>query len=120
MKVCIPATGDGVDAAMDVRLGRAAKLVFVDTESGQVESVDNEQNLMAAQGAGIQTGRRIVDGGADAVIAKNVGPKAHALLAAAGIAVYQAEGGTVGRLIEQLKSGDLKLLDTSNVDGHWV
>ncbi|MBN2583783.1 MAG: NifB/NifX family molybdenum-iron cluster-binding protein [Planctomycetes bacterium] len=120
MKVCIPASGEGLDAVMDVRLGRAAKLVFVDTDSGEVESVDNTQNLNAAQGAGIQTGQQIIDGGAEAVVARNVGPKAYALLSAACVKVYQADSGTVGQLVEQLKLGSLKAMGASNVEGHWA
>jgi predicted Fe-Mo cluster-binding NifX family protein len=120
MIVCIPATGDGLDAQMDVRLGRAANLVFVDTETGEARTVSNTQNLQAAQGAGIQTAQRILDEGAKAVVAANCGPKAFAVLQAGGVAVYTADGGTVAELVEKLKAGQLPAIDSANVEGRWV
>lgn len=120
MIVCVPATGEGLDAQMDVRLGRAVNLVFVDTDTGDVRTVANTQNLQAAQGAGIQTAQRILDQGATAVVAANCGPKAFAVLTAGGAAVYTADGGTVGDLVEKLKAGQLPATDSANVEGHWV
>jgi len=119
MKVCIPAGTGGPDAALDTRLGRAAFLVVVDTESGECAAIDNRQNVDAMQGAGIQTAQRIVETGAEAVVAAHCGPKAFAVLQAVGLDVYQAAGGTVAELVEQLKAGHLRKLDGANVQGRW-
>lgn len=117
MKICIPAAGEGLEAQLDARLGRAPKLVFVDTETDQVRTADNTQNVNATQGAGVQTGQRIVDQGAEAVIAGNCGPKAFAILQAAGIKLFLVEGGRVGDLVDRLKAGDLSEADSASVEG---
>lgn len=120
MKVCIPASGGGPDAALDARLGRAALLVVVDTESGESKAIDNRQNVDAMQGAGIQTVQRIVETRADAVVAAHCGPKAFAVLQAAGVDVYQATAGTVAELVEELKAGRLPKMAGADVQGHWM
>ena len=120
MKICIPAVGEGLDSQLDVRLGRATNLVFVDTESGEVRTVANTQNVNAAQGAGVQTGQRIVAEGADAIIAGNCGPKAFAVLRAAGIKLFLVEGGRIADLVDRLKASDLCETDAANVEGHWA
>ena len=120
MKICVPATGTGLDAELDVRLGRAPILVLVDTDSGDVRAVENTQNVNAMQGAGIQTAQRIIEEGAGAVIAANCGPKAFAVLQAAGVKVFMAEGGQVGELVDRLKAGQLPETGSANVEGHWM
>lgn len=120
MKVCIPADGKGLAARLDVRLGRAPFLVVVDTESGEVQTIQNAQNVNAAQGAGIQTAQRIVESGVQAVVAANCGPKAFAVLRAANVRVFIAQEGTVGELVKQLKAGELGEMGSANVEGHWA
>jgi predicted Fe-Mo cluster-binding NifX family protein len=93
--------------------------VLVDLESGQVESVDNVQNLQAAQGAGIQAAKTVADLGCGAVITGHVGPKAFVTLQAAGIDVWTNADGTVAEAIEQYRAGSLTRADGADVPGHW-
>ena len=120
MKLCIPASAAGPDGALDVRLGRAPYLVIVDTETGEAETIENSQNVQATQGAGVQTAQRIVEAGAQAVVAANCGPKAFAVLQTAGVKVYLAQGGSARELAEQLGAGRLQEMDGANVEGRWV
>jgi len=58
MKVCITSQGPELTSQVDSRFGRAAMFVIYDTDSEQVLVVDNNQNLQAAQGAGIQAAQK--------------------------------------------------------------
>lgn len=51
MKVAITSSGNTVDALLDQRFGRCAYFAFYDTESKQLEFVENT-NKDAAEGAG--------------------------------------------------------------------
>ena len=54
MKLVITTTGEGLDAPMDRRFGRAAAFLVYDLEAETYAVIGNDQNLQAAQGAGIQ------------------------------------------------------------------
>ncbi len=120
MRVIITSQGATLDSLVDPRFGRARFLIRVDTDSGEHSTIDNEINLNAAQGAGIQTGRKVAESNVEAVITGNVGPKAFSTLSAAGVAIYTGASGTVTQAIEQLKAGSLQLAQSANVQGHWA
>ncbi|MCF7956447.1 MAG: NifB/NifX family molybdenum-iron cluster-binding protein, partial [Phycisphaerae bacterium] len=100
--------------------GRAKWLIVVDTETGDFQAHNNEVNLNASQGAGIQTGRNVVNLDAEAVITGNVGPKAFRTLTAAKIKIFLAKKKTVQQAVDSYNSGELKEVDQANVEGHWV
>ena len=120
MKIVVTSQGREWSSPVDPRFGRARYFVVVDTESGEFSAADNSQNLNAAQGAGIQAGRSVVQLGASAVLTGHVGPKAFATLQAGGIAIYTGATGTVADAVEQFKAGKLKLSASADVEGHWV
>jgi predicted Fe-Mo cluster-binding NifX family protein len=93
MKVAISAQGGDLEALVDPRFGRARWLIFADTNGDDWQAHDNDDNVNASGGAGIQAGTTVAEHGAKAVITGNVGPNAHRVLAAAGIAIYQAGNG---------------------------
>jgi predicted Fe-Mo cluster-binding NifX family protein len=120
MKIAVTAQGRDLDAPVDPRFGRAKFFVIVDTETGDFSAADNTQNLSAAQGAGIQAGRNVVELGVQAVITGHVGPKAFTTLQAGGIDIYTGATGTVADAIDQFKSDKLKQSTGADVEGHWV
>ena len=120
MKVAITSDGNDATSRVAARFGRARYLIVYDVDTGQMEAVDNAQNLEAAQGAGIQAARNVAEAGVQAVITGNVGPKAFAALQAANVSVYLKAAGTVGEAIERYKAGELEPTEGSNVEGHWV
>ncbi|MBN1908638.1 MAG: NifB/NifX family molybdenum-iron cluster-binding protein [Pirellulales bacterium] len=120
MKIAVTAQGPDRTSPVDPRFGRAKMFVVFDTQTNELSAHDNSQNLNAAQGAGIQAGRTVVDLGVQAVLTGNVGPKAFATLAAGGIAVYLGVSGTVGEAIEQFQSGGMSPTDKASVEGHWM
>ena len=120
MKVAFTTTGDTLDAPLDSRFGRAQKFLVYDLDRGTFEIIDNQQNLNAAQGAGIQSAETVARLGVGSVVTGHCGPKAFRVLAAAKIAVYSTEAPTVSEALRALRSGALKAAASADVEGHWA
>ncbi len=120
MKLAVTSQGQELSSPVDPRFGRANCFVLVDTETGLASAVDNSVNLNAAQGAGIQAGRKVVELGVNALVTGHVGPKAYATLQAGGVQVYTGATGTVAEAVEQFKTGALKQAVAADVASHWV
>lgn len=120
MIIAVTAAGDGLDAPLDPRFGRAAKFILYNTESGSFQTVGNAQNLNAAQGAGIQTAQNVAAAGAQAVISGHFGPKAFRVLSASGIAACTTTAATVREALELHAQGKLAAAREANAEGHWI
>jgi predicted Fe-Mo cluster-binding NifX family protein len=120
MKIAFTASGDSLNAPLDPRFGRAPGFLIYDSENGTLESVNNEQNLNAAQGAGIQAALLICNQKVDCLITGHCGPKAFQTLAAANIKVYPCKAETIADAYAQLKAGELVAAETANAEAHWV
>lgn len=119
MKLAITSTGESLQSSVDPRFGRAEFFVLADAGADTTTALRNSMNLNAAQGAGIQAAKTIIDLSVQALITGHVGPKAFAALKAGGVAVYPVTGGTVAEAIDQFKSGTLHALTAADVEGHW-
>jgi predicted Fe-Mo cluster-binding NifX family protein len=119
MKVCVTAQGEGMEAAVDPRFGRARFFLVYDDEAEGIEAIDNSQNLNAAGGAGVQSATTVSETGCEWVISGHIGPKAMAVLQAAGIKVCVGAEGTVGEAIEALARGELQQVSEADVAQHW-
>jgi predicted Fe-Mo cluster-binding NifX family protein len=119
MKIAITATAGDLQATVDRRFGRARHLLVVDLEADTLEVHDNEVNLNAVQGAGIQAAQNVAGLGVEAVLTGHLGPNAHRALAAAGIAAYTGFAGSVAEAIEEFRSGQLTSAESPDVEGHW-
>jgi predicted Fe-Mo cluster-binding NifX family protein len=120
MNIAISTQGNDLDSLVDPRFGRAAWFVIVDSETEEWTAVDNSANADASGGAGVQTGTAIVDRQVGAVITGNVGPNAHKVLAAADIALYQANNGVSARdALRSWKANGLAAIEKPTVAGHW-
>lgn len=119
MKIAVTSQGTTSDSPIDSRFGRAKFFIVYDTELATYSALDNEQNLNAAQGAGIQSAATVVNAGCTALISGHCGPKAFAVLTNAGVAVYTGAGGTVKEAVEAFKQGALKKIESADVEGHW-
>lgn len=115
MKLALTAQGPHLDSALDPRFGRAKYFIVVDAGTGAFSAVDNSDNANAAQGAGIQAGKRVAGLGVDALITGHVGPKAFTTLKAGGLKIYTGAAGTVADAVEQFKGGKLTALESSDV-----
>ncbi len=119
MKIAVTTSGLNLAAPLDSRFGRAARFLVYDTDSKDYTIIDNNQNLNAAQGAGIQAAQNVAATGANAVISGHCGPKAFRVLQAAGIAVYNCEAATVKEAIDLLEAGKIQPASDADVEGHW-
>ncbi|HOD13834.1 MAG TPA: NifB/NifX family molybdenum-iron cluster-binding protein [Spirochaetota bacterium] len=119
MIIAVTTEGKTMKATIDERFGRASGFIIYNTDTGSHEYRENQQNLDAAQGAGIQSAKTVIDAGASVLITGNVGPKAHAALAAGGVEIYLKNGGTVNEAINDYRSGSLMKTSSANVEGHW-
>jgi predicted Fe-Mo cluster-binding NifX family protein len=119
MKLAITSVGEGTESAVDPRFGRAKCFVVVDLDTNAAKTVSNVVSLNAAQGAGIQAAKTIIDLGVKALITGHVGPKAFGALQAGGVAIYPASSGSIAEVLEQFKTGSLKALTSADVEGHW-
>jgi len=120
MKIAITAQGKELSSEVDLRFGRAKFLLVVDTETGDFVVHNNEVNLNAVQGAGIQTGQNIANFGVQAVITGNVGPNAFKTLNTAGIKIFLAQEQTVQEALDSFKAAELNEENQANVEGHWI
>lgn len=119
MKLAITSEGESLQSPVDPRFGRAKFFVVMDTETQAVTAMSNAVNLNAAQGAGIQAGKKIVELGVEKLITGHVGPKAFATLQAGNVGIYTGATGSVGEAVEQYKTGKLKATQAADVEGHW-
>lgn len=120
MKIAFTTSGQDLAAELDPRFGRAKNFLIYDLTDKSFEVIDNEQNLNAAQGAGIQAGQTIVKSGAAALITGHVGPKAYQVLAAADVKIYLSDRPTVSASLAAFEAGELPLAPAADVAGHWA
>jgi predicted Fe-Mo cluster-binding NifX family protein len=120
MKVAFTSSGEKLESPLDSRFGRAAKFLIYDLENETFEVVDNQQNLNAAQGAGIQSAETVARLGAKAIVTGHCGPKAFRVLLAAGIKIYNTDASTVAEALEQYRAGKLSEAGSADVEGHWA
>lgn len=119
MKIALTTSGDNLEASLNSRFGRAPKFIVYDLDTSTFAVIDNEQNLNASQGAGIQSAEAVVRSGASVLVSGHCGPKAFRVLAAAGVKVYTADNLTVAEAIEQYRRGALPEASAADVEGHW-
>ncbi len=108
MKICITAVGNDLSSATESSFGRAPWFLIVDTNSDNVEPVENS-SVTVSQGAGIAAAQTIADKQVQALLTGRVGPKAQAALSAAGIKIYEGLAQTtVQQALEQFRQGQFK------------
>jgi len=117
MKVIVSSSGEGLDAEMDPRFGRCQYFVLVDAETMSAETHKNPGGS-ASGGAGFQAVQFCSDVGADSVISGSFGPNAFNTLKEAGIKMYPASDGKIRALVEALKNGELKEMESAGPRGY--
>lgn len=114
--IAVPSGGQTPDSPADVRFGRAMYFVLVDSDTMAYRSIENP-GVSAPGGAGIAAAQALADQHVDIVIAHQCGMNAVRVFQCAGIALFQAEPGEVGELVEKYKQGSLQPL-TDIHDGY--
>jgi predicted Fe-Mo cluster-binding NifX family protein len=120
VKLVLTTSGETLDAPLESRFGRAPKFLVYDTESNTFEVIDNEQNVSAVQGAGIQAAETVARSGAACIVTGHCGPRAYRVLSAAGVKVYNTDIPTVAAALDAFKAGRLKPAASADMKGQWV
>jgi predicted Fe-Mo cluster-binding NifX family protein len=109
MKVALPCAGKNLEGNLSEVFARCPYFIIVEVENGEIkrtESIENEfTNQMS--GAGIFVSKFLADKGVDAVICKNIGPRAFDVLGQFKIKVYQGKG-TAKESLEKFVKGELE------------
>lgn len=119
MKAAFTTSGENLDAPLDPGFGRALKFMIINLEDDTIEIIDNEHNLNAVQGAGIQSAETISRIGAKILVTGHCGPKAFKALKTAGIKIYNCENATISQALEMFRNGKLVELQDADVSSHW-
>lgn len=118
MKIAVTAAAPDINADIDPRFGRCGYFVIVDSETMDVDTMENA-SASAGGGAGVATAQAIVGKGVEVVLTGNCGPNAYQALSAAGIKVVTGVSGKVSDAIEDYKSGKLKASSQPSVAQHF-
>lgn len=114
-KVAISSEGPTPQDLVDSRFGRAVGFIIYDTKSGSYTYNENGMAMTMAQGAGIQTAENIVKAGVQAVLTGYVGPKAFAVLEAAGVKIgLNFENLPVEKAFDRFKEGKVQWSNQPN------
>jgi len=117
MKIAVTSMGTDLDSEVDGRFGRARYILLVDEESNDFEVIDNEENVEAIQGAGIQTAQDVSERGAEWVLTGHVGPKAFKALSTARVRIGTGASGTVRETLRRYKNGEFMEVMEADVQG---
>ncbi|MBT4091027.1 MAG: NifB/NifX family molybdenum-iron cluster-binding protein [Deltaproteobacteria bacterium] len=120
MKIAITAKGKDINSEVDPRFGRAAYILIVDTETSEVETLDNQENVNRLKGSGIQAAAMIHNSGADVLLTGYCGPNAVKTLKAAKIKIAAEVSGSVQEAISLFRANKYSFIEEANVEGHWI
>jgi predicted Fe-Mo cluster-binding NifX family protein len=112
MKLCVPTMGKrGLDEQVGEHFGRVPTYTIVDTETNEVEVMDNISEHMGGRGYPPQI---IVKTGAEVMLCSNLGRRAIAMFEDLGIMVYVGAYGTVRDAVQMWKEGQLQAATDEN------
>jgi predicted Fe-Mo cluster-binding NifX family protein len=117
MKIVITSRGETLDSPLDPRFGRAQYFLFVNPDTQAFQATANP-NIDAMGGAGIQSAQLVAREGAEVVITGSCGPNAFEALTAAGVRVFVGASGSVNEVLDDYKSGRLKIANGPDVPSH--
>jgi predicted Fe-Mo cluster-binding NifX family protein len=107
MKIAFPVKEDkGLDSLVNEHFGVANEFLIVDTETRQVQVLPNKK---AQDGSSCKTGFIDKNAGVSAVVTKCIGDGSQRGLHAEKIKIYAAQADTVGKNLDLLARGELKL-----------
>ena len=111
MRMLFTAKGEGWDALVDPRFGRAEMFIIYDEENDMLTKISNEEVKGKAHGVGLQSAKKAIEAKVDAIITGNgAGEKAHEILQKSNIKVYVGAGDeTLKNAYKAFKEGRLQL-----------
>lgn len=119
MKICVTSQGPDLSSNVDPRFGRARYFIVYDDDEDSYEVVDNQKNVNAAGGAGVQSATNIAEKGCQWVVSGHMGPKAMSVLKEAGIRVMTGAEGKVSDALQDFRQGNLQEIDSADAPAKW-
>lgn len=119
MRIAVTAMGKDLDAALDPRFGRAQNILILDEKGELLEALDNNKNINAMQGAGIQAARTMADHKVEVLLTGHCGPNAFQTLQAAGIKIVVGMSGTVREAFGRFSRNETTYAASPDTGGHW-
>ncbi len=114
MKLAIPAAGQELEAPIARNFGRCDLFLVVDTEAWTVEIIVNTA-VEEPSGAGVAAAAAVMEGGVQAVIVGNLGPRAAQALLSGGISVFRGSDGSIREQVEACLAGRLEKVTAPTV-----
>jgi predicted Fe-Mo cluster-binding NifX family protein len=118
MKIAFTTSGTNLFASLDSNFAHAPRFLVYDVGSKRFEIIDNQHDLNAVQGAGIQSAETAVRLGVKYLVTGYCGPKAFRVLCAAGIKIFNTYAPTVAKALKQYLDGYLVEVDSGDVERH--
>ena len=116
MRVTVPTTGDkGLKEIVNDHIGMAPTYTIVDTDSGEVRTVENTSNHRGGVGMPPEV---IAKAGTDVVLCQTLGQRAIDLFRGFGIKVHIGAEGSVEDAIKAWEAGQLPEADEHTDCGH--
>jgi len=104
-KLCIPTEGaGGLNGLVGEHFGRVPTFTLVDSDTGEVEVLDNTSEHMGGMGLPADL---LVRAGAEVVLCQGLGRRAIQLLSEAGVSVCTGVSGTVAEAVAAWKGGTM-------------
>jgi len=117
MRVAITARGPNLDCSIDESFGRAYWIMIIDTQSGEIDALDNSEIRNVLQGAGEKVGHWLRELEVGVVITGKVGPKALRQLKDLKIKVFHGAAGTVAEALGDWKNDRLSPAEIARCEG---
>ncbi len=112
MKICVPTSGQGgYDDLVSEHFGRAPTFTVVDTDSNNVNVIDNQSEHMGGSG---KPPEQIAKTGAQVLLCSGLGPRAIDMLTSFGIEVYVGAQGTARQAVDEWRAGRLQKASETN------
>lgn len=120
MKIAVTSQSSDINAQVDPRFGRAAYILIVDSNTMEFDVLNNEANVNALKGAGIQASVMIKEAGAEVLLTGFCGPNAIKTLNASNIKVVVDVTGKVKDAITLFNEDKVNYISEANCEGHTV
>jgi predicted Fe-Mo cluster-binding NifX family protein len=113
MKICVTASGEGLDSEVDPRFGRCGYFIIYDPETRSIKSISNA-GTAASGGAGVKAAEVIANEGVNVLLTGSVGPNAFSIFVELGIDIQVGAKGTVREAVRQYEAGELQSICSPN------
>ena len=117
MKIAISANGETNESILDVRFGRCEYFQIHDTETKEVQILEN-LGKCASGGAGIVAANQLIDEKVNVIITGNLGPNAFKLIDVAHVKSYKCEDISIASVLEKYNNNELEEISFSGPAHH--